>query len=195
MKSKNKPHYNSPRKKKYRMLCQNFPFHWELNFLWPSCGCIRLFGSQYWSKKKKDSSCFRMCMHARKKREPKHERAKKGIENWNCFDLLFSILPSGSILMQFFYGSIFLFLFSFFFRANVLFLFVFAFIERVFDRETTKCLCLLELFIISVTQLMCSTYKFTFFRLVNYQNIFFCNIVCFLFIVHIQSQLYSSSLF
>lgn len=69
------------------MLCQNFPFHWELNFLWPSCGCIRQSAQL---KKKKDSSCFRMCMHARKKREPKHERAKKGIENEIALTYFFS---------------------------------------------------------------------------------------------------------
>lgn len=87
------------------VLCQNFPFHIRNNFflLWPWwCAAVVVFG-------KSSSSCIMMfTMHAftRKKREPKHELAKKG----NCFDLL-----SDSAVwfhLMHFYGSIFVFFLS-----------------------------------------------------------------------------------
>jgi hypothetical protein len=55
-------------------------------------------------------------MHARKCK-PKHERAKKGIENEIALTY-FPILPSGSILMHFLWVD--LFVFSLFFRVIVL---------------------------------------------------------------------------
>lgn len=98
------------------MLCQNFPFHCELKFLWPSCDAF-VYSAISEKKKKKDSSCFQSALrmynvHARKSKSQNTNAQKKGIENEIALTY-FPILPSGSILMHF-YGSIFLFLFYFF---------------------------------------------------------------------------------